>query len=526
MYVSKLQRLLAFITCAAAAGSRSSKVPGLCLLQAPTSNLRKVVSFTAGTPAGVVDDAKNYHDADERFVYCCVAMVVAILLCLASTRNRQLESKSSQTLALQASVWVYSILMFVTFTAVTPDAYDVAHNLGYHAVDSGWLMGSCWPAVGFTSLTVKYISRNWQAAHREKIFPIAVTFMPAFLMMAATVVDPPTFLGPVSSEMRFNLLIISRLLTGVVDGCLFLQATLVINALSPSQLSTFNVILLCCRTLALGVGPFASGLINYEADVQQNGPLVRFSIIEYFVAALWVIYVCFNWWVMAVVPRTSSGSEAVGSDDSEVSELDDHARKTVWLAGAAWGIERAFANAALESAVAFVFRVDLHWMTTVIGMAIGCSVMATLPLTCMVWTAQGRWKLSQTNVMYSCGACVAVASLIFFPQISSKEYVTTPYMILFAYGATLSAGMIASGIIASLAMRVALPGTYYTVENLLILDSLVEDSVCKTLAPPFTRYLLGRNGGNTIFAGLQFIVCVLGFAHIRRAAQKCSHVKL
>merc|ERR1719327_58526 len=111
--------------------------------------------------------------------------------------------------------------------------------------------------------------------------------------------------------------------------------------------------------------------------------------------------------------------------------------------------------------------------------------------------------------------------MIFFPQISAKDYAATPYMILFGLGVTVSAGIIASSIIASLAMRCALPGTYFTVENLLILDSLVEDSVCKLLAPPFARYVLTQDYGHTVFASVQAIVCILGFAHLRSAAQKC-----
>jgi hypothetical protein len=149
--------------------------------------------------------------------------------------------------------------------------------------------------------------------------------------------------------------------------------------------------------------------------------------------------------------------------------------------------------------------------------------MATLPVTGMIWTVQVQWKLSQLSLMRVCGACLVFASVIFFPQISDKDYVATPYLILLGLGVTLGAGIIASSIIGSLAMRCALPGTYYTVENLLILDSLVEDSVCKTLAPPFARYLLEMDCGGTLFACLQAMVCMMGFTHVRAAAQKCGN---
>merc|ERR1719281_606218 len=157
-------------------------------------------------------------------------MVLAIVVSLVVLKicREQLESQGGFTYAQQANIFIYNILMFMTFTAVTPEAYDVVHELGLEAVDSGWLMGSCWAMVGFTSLTVKYLSRNWQVSHRHKIFPVAVTFMPVFLLMAAVVVEPPTFMGNLSNRLRFNLIILSRLLVGVVDGCFFLQGTLVI----------------------------------------------------------------------------------------------------------------------------------------------------------------------------------------------------------------------------------------------------------------------------------------------------------
>lgn len=554
MYVSKGRVPFLFISGlaphqASATMLHKRNVQGLCMLQQPTLLVSKAVQVTSGiSQADFLYDTESpvktsssfvmetllargpgptsggsLHGPNQRFLCCSGAMVLAMIVSLALLKGcgGQLESQGGFTYALQANVFIYNILMFMTFTAVTPEAYDVVNELGFDAVDSGWLMGSCWAMVGLTSLTVKYLTRNWQAADRLKIFPVAVTFMPVFLLMAAVLVEPPTFIGNLSNRIRFNLIIFSRLLVGLVDGCFFLQGTMVISTLTPAQLPTFNLILICCRTLAVGMGPFASGLVCFAADVgiHANGAIARFSMIQYGMAIMWTIYVCSNWWVFA---RASTNSVQVNSvEDEQICQLDDSARKSIWWAGVAWGIERAFLGSALESAVSFILRVDSHWKTTIIGMAIGGSVMATMPFICMVWTVQERCTLSQPNLMIICAACVAIVSMIFFPQIAAAEHAATPYLTLLGFWMTLSAGLIASSIIASLAMRCALPGTYYTVENLLILDSLVEDSVCKLLAPPFARYLLTQDYGHTMFASLQAIVCILGFAHLRSAAQKC-----
>jgi len=265
-----------------------------------------------------------------------------------------------------------------------------------------------------------------------------------------------------------------------------------------------------------------------------NGALARFSMVEHCLAIAWATYVCFNWLILIeVMPRTQTASTKAECKnnqassprykDEEICQLDDRSRKSIWLSGVFWSAQRAFVLAALESAISLILEVESHWRTTTIGMGIGCAVLATFPVTCVVWAMQGQYDISQINLMRICAICVVAASVIFFPQVSDGGQVATPYMMLVGMGVISGAGYMATSIVYSLAMRCALPGTCYTVENLLILDSVVEDSMARLMAPPFVRYLLGEHGrpyGRTLYASSQMLMCILGFVSLWSAAQR------
>lgn len=486
--------------------------------------------------------AADHQAADRRLLRCGVAMILSTLLSLIVGRSfhAQVRSESCHTKAMQATVCIYMFLIFVTFTAVIPEAHDLSQKLGFAPVESGWLIGSCWPMVGLSSLATSCMTRDWEESSRAKIFPVAVTLMPLLLLVSAIVVEPPTFLGYLSNELRFNTVIASRVMVGLIDGTAFLQCSLVISILPPAQLATFNVFFVCIKTVAMGMGPFVSGLICSIAGSLANvdGALARYSLVEYWLAILWAIYACFNWWVVIrVMPETPAGSAENDSrdrqlvkqessayhEDLEVSQLPDSSRKNIWVAGVFYGVERAFVVSAMQSAVSMILETEVHWRTTVIGMAVGASVIATLPVTGTVWILQGYYKFSQLKLMRICAICVVVSCPIFFPQISTGGYPTTPYIMLLGLGIMFGAGYMANSIASSLAMRCALPGTCYTVENLLILDSIVEDSIARLVAPAFARYILEHYGqlhGRTIYATSQMIFCIIGFTSLWSAAQK------
>lgn len=273
------------------------------------------------------------------------------------------------------------------------------------------------------------------------------------------------------------------------------------------------------------MGPILSSLVSFVSGA--NGAAARSAHTSYVIAASWLVFGLVAW--QAFPLDLTQLIEVKEDEDSKCSEneeragdaapsiaieaLPEQARKRIWLAACMYGTERTFIVSGLEAGTALVLETEFHWDTKYVGLAIGLTFLGGLPLAIAANLIQRRNFISSLKLMCVAAALSVVFAALLFPSVgsslSSLSQDNAVGSVLLADSVIFTAGYLANGIIDGFAVRSSVPDTPFSIENFKLIDSVIQNSLARFIAPPIARWCLERYG-RTYYAGGQLIISILG----------------
>lgn len=201
--------------------------------------------------------------------------------------------------------------------------------------------------------------------------------------------------------------------------------------------------------------------------------------------------------------------EMTVNKDVHQTETVLEARRHIWFFGLLYGIERAFMVAALEAATAMLLEVQYGFALSDVGLAVGCTFLFGAPAVFVVEGIRRSGLYKDVAVLFGLAGC-CLFSTIFLPEVTAHfvfgENDRRGYLLLLLADALIfPSGFLANGIAEGLANKHAIPGSFYSQENLTVLDPVVQNSIGRFLGPALARLILAKMGRDAYFV-MQFIL--------------------
>lgn len=293
----------------------------------------------------------------------------------------------------------------------------------------------------------------------------------------------------------------------------------------------------CSMTLGLGLGPLLCSFASWVCGAIEPG--ARAAGVSLLFVLLWVFFfVC----LLTCIPEDVQGlveakkrydadADEEKEDDCAVEKLDSCQRQTIWLTSLVYGFERALLVSGLEAATALLLESEFGWSTASIGVSVGSTFLATLPLTVLGESVQTLRWLTQPQVLCICSSVCCLASILLLPQIFNIKTMgpmTPAMLILFADAIIFSTGYLSQGTMDGLAIRASDRTSVYTQENYSIAAEISQNIGARLVGPAVARYLIISRGRES-YAALQLLVSAIGclscwrVSHLIRCAKQCRH---
>merc|ERR1719440_317691 len=284
----------------------------------------------------------------------------------------------------------------------------------------------------------------------------------------------------------------------------------------PAMLSAavFNV------TLGIGLGPLFASVTRrffYAMTGTNEGAMEAVMCLPLTASLVSLVAVYF----------VARGEEYIVPDSAEMEESSSNAAKgplveepdfwprriAILSCAVVVGI-RAAVCAGLEAATAMILETDYQWSLGTVGIAIGLSFMLSVPGRLIFLFLKNRLSVVDTIRLNMLGSLIA--SVFLFKGVEDLviwDRGGSPLALLFAGSILYCAIYQVSGLIEGIMTTFALPtGSYFTVDNVIMLKLVMLDSVGRTFGPPLARMLVeagGKEYGQGCYAWQQLAMTLL-----------------
>lgn len=442
-------------------------------------------------------------------------------------KNANAQRNRFDLFSLQATFLVDSFLEMASFTALIPESYNLAHDLGFGAAASGILISGFFWLWGLGAFGAHKLLETWPKLS-VKIAVVMMNWIQLACFIAfALVADPPKMMPIRTPAERFACLLALRFLMGFCQSASNTYRQILASRCTlNSQMVRFNVCTMCTTAIGIGSGPLVSAVaVMFSGAV---GAPARTAIVACAFVVPWASYMLT---AMMIAPSSidhllddkaladveDAASKMYGSSPRSTPGLEDalpftskQGRRSVWVAGAIFGTERAFIVSALEAGTAFVLQEEFHWSTESIGLAIGVTFFVSLPLTVVLEGARSYRLVTDLQLLCSSCCICAVAALLFFPYtgtILSMGGDSRAGLILVADCLMFSFGFLGNGVMDGLCVKSSIEHSYYSCQNFIIVSNTLR-SLARGLGPPIARAVLSSYG-RSVYADFQFVLAVL-----------------
>mmetsp|Transcript_7346 Transcript_7346/g.14074 ORF Transcript_7346/g.14074 Transcript_7346/m.14074 type:complete len:552 (+) Transcript_7346:51-1706(+) len=415
---------------------------------------------------------------------------------------------------LQVCQLAFLLVAMAQTLVVLPDSYDMARDLGQGALFSGWLVGISWPLQA-VAIVLAIPMKSWSWASQRTVIICSMFVLCIASLVYAVASKPPGSWQASSQLVRAIGLIVGRIVIGpCIAFCVFLRV-LAQQVTPPSESITFNIGISLSVTLGIGLGPMISPAIAW--CIGDDDVHVRSAASSYMFALLWALFILFSLWCVPYDPsgliadaRTMRESLIIGRDseaEMQPESLPESHRSRIWWGGLLYNAERTFIIAAVESATVFMMETEFKWDVRLAGYAVGCTFLTSIPAIIGVQFARQHRLLSDKSLVQSAvliGACAVV--LIFPMKVSASRAAA---MILATDSVIFTMGFVSNGIIDGLAVRICTESSMYSIANYELMSQFMRNVVARSLAPPFSRYILSTHGRG-FYAASQMMISIFG----------------
>mmetsp|Transcript_30207 Transcript_30207/g.68068 ORF Transcript_30207/g.68068 Transcript_30207/m.68068 type:complete len:433 (-) Transcript_30207:38-1336(-) len=409
---------------------------------------------------------------------------------------------------------LHTILSLMTVTAIIPESHALMEELGNPAA-SGWLIGSAWLMSGAFALMARFFMEPWKQQRIRALTLLITGGTTVCTILYAVAANPSSRLG-LSSLTRTVLLFVARLGLGSI-GMQTMFLRMMAQKVSPCrELVSYNFYRGICSPVGVGLGPLVSSLSCNAMGAM--GVRERAAAPLCFLALFWVMLFAFFSFALPrdiaaelhekrIIDEEESEGAVTNLTTASDGHLDTiHSSKVslIWTACAVYGIIRAIMVSSLESATAFVLQLEFLWDTSRIGFAIGSVFLTGVPIA--VACVQVRSFLPDSLLVCISSAVCAVATVVIFEDVGAILG-SGAQLLLIADLGIFAALYLGSSLLDGVAAVVAAPGKFYSQENYLLINQLLQNSAARFLGPPAARFLILHHGRNA-YACFQFILAL------------------
>jgi len=444
-----------------------------------------------------------------------VLLVIAVGHCFWTTDIAS-AMPVSEALWARRKVQFFFILFYVLAMAQTlvvlPDSYDLAVDMGQGATFSGLLVGLSWPLQA-VAIVLAIPVKSWSWASQRILIISSMLVLCVASLVYALAADPPQSWAP-SQLVRGIGLIAGRVVIGpCIAFCVFLRV-LAQQVTPPAESVVFNMGISLSVTLGIGLGPMVSPTAAWclgDDDVH-----LRAAASSYMFALVWSLMIIFSLWCVPCDPsglisaaREMGDSPVTGCEkDATQSEgLSESQRSRMWWGGVRYNAERTFVVAALESATVFMLETEFEWDARMAGYAVGCTFLASIPTILGLWLAKQHGLSTDRAVVQSAVLIGAGAGVFLFPmKVSASKGAV---IVLTTDSVIFTMGFVANGIIDGIAIRSCAENSIYSIANYELASQFMRNVLARSLAPPFSRYILSTHGRG-LYATIQLVISMFG----------------
>jgi len=309
---------------------------------------------------------------------------------------------------------------------------------------------------------------------------------------------------------------------------------------SKENMAHFQIRYTSAAGIGMAMGPLVSSAICIATAAQ--GPGSRIGFPSGFVGLLWLVTVPFVWFLVpkeleAMLPQTTSSnasSSGVSINDQQrvhtrgdaVTNCDEvnHHRKVVWWSAVSYEFERTVSQVASEVAVSLILEVEFNWHPTHIGAVVAAGFLIGVPVNEVFLCVRRRFQMSDTLAARVASILAAMSILLLWPGIGARFFGSDIVAIILAEGLMFSSIRVSKSIIDAVSVEFAVPGTFYSQENGLIVSRFLCYSLGRFAAPPATRFII-ISSGRSCYTLCQLCLNVLGCVTVFKATQAMNTLR-
>eukprot|EP00746_Dinoflagellata_sp_MGD_P146373 gnl/MRDRNA2_/MRDRNA2_78861_c0_seq2.p1 gnl/MRDRNA2_/MRDRNA2_78861_c0~~gnl/MRDRNA2_/MRDRNA2_78861_c0_seq2.p1 ORF type:complete len:647 (-),score=82.69 gnl/MRDRNA2_/MRDRNA2_78861_c0_seq2:21-1961(-) len=436
---------------------------------------------------------------------------------------------------LQTMLFLYICLFMSSVTVVIPASSALMHDLGLGATASGVLIGCAWPLSAVVAFLMKPLVQHWDQSRVRRILLVNYALQALGTLAFALASDPPAAFGMIGKNQRLAVFFISRLIVGISGGSDLLLNVMVWKVVPAKETVSLEVNKTYCRILAIGLGPLAFSLVCWATGA--SNPRTHSAHPAYAYSLLWLIF-----GILASVALPEELTSLIENKEAEdnmvhpeatcnehqntcnIRALPEKTRRSIWFAGMFYGFERALMISALEAATSLIIEMEFGWNVKDVGLAVSMTFFIGLPFAQLLNIARESSLISEARLMSGAAVTSVVASVLLFPSIFlaralQAQGLSAVISVLVADCFIFTSRYLANGIVDGLAVQSSLPGTFYSVENFRLCESLLQDSLARFMGPIIARYLIAYHG-RAAYSIFQLCVSSLGCLTLLAVASK------
>lgn len=480
-------------------------------------------------------DSKVVHEGtswkDSHLWFTRVGLVVFIFTAIiffafhVAAGSRANEAGSRPHRPLQTVLLLYICMFMSSVTVIIPASSALMHDLGLGATSSGVLIGCAWPLSSVVAFLMKPLVQDWDQSRVRLVLLVNYALQVLSTLAFALASDPPAAFGTVSDTARLAVFFISRLIVGVSGGSDLLLNVMVWKIVPAKEIVSLEVNKTYCRILAIGLGPLVFSLVCWTTGA--SNPRTHSAHPAYAFSVFWLIFGIIA--SVSIPKKLTSLKQAKEAEDDRsslegvsnkqensfnVRALPETTRRSIWFAAMFYGFERALMVSALEAATSLIIEIEFSWNIKDVGLAVSMTFFIGLPFALLLNITRESGLITEARLMSGAAVTSVVASLLLFPSISLARALEAHG--LSAVGSVLVADCfiftsryLANGIIDGLAVQSSLPGTFCSMENFRLFESLLQDSLARFIGPILARYLISSHGRQA-YSIMQLCVSTLG----------------
>lgn len=446
------------------------------------------------------------HDVLQSLA-CC--LVVALLFALSvfvynsgpcdeSTRQRMIDCNYiTMQFALSSGLFSASV------TVVVPESYDLVHDMGFGPTQSGLLIGSAYFMASFYGLAMRPLLKNWSQPFMRNLTIAAHCFYASLLLIYTWGADPPSWWIFQTGQARFYSCLVSRALAHCSPSYILYMMSL--KAAPREQFTNVALLKVVSNIGGNAVGPLFSSFVDI---VCKPGNVRARAALPQYVFIILSIFLAFSLCLRLPeeLPSTSRRAHDVekemdiGGKDQPAPLQDDETslpesdKRYIWIIAICFAAERKLVVAAVESATAFILELDFEWRPSKAGIVICVTLLLGLPMCVSTMRFKGLGWYTDVKVMRWATFVSTVASLLLSKtvgRILASNPNGSPWLIFAADALIYPFMYLSYGIVESLALKVSMTGSVYSLENYVFLYAM-QNSVTRGLGPACARYIISR----------------------------------